>query len=263
VNPTTTAIYLVTATNPQTGCKSTSLVTVNVFQPSVTVNTPTASCVGGTITLMASGATTYTWTGMAPGANIQVSPLTGTFYVVHATTTLTGVSCPSSNTVVVTIYPTPTITAAPHRTVICANETTSLIASGGATYTWSTFQVGNAVPVNPSGQTNYTVTGTDLNGCKSTATLQVKVSPCTGINEINAGLQLSVYPNPNHGEFIVHSPIDAELTLTNELGQVIMLIKLNEMNDRTVQLQGISGGIYFVSGRAGEMNVQQKIIITR
>jgi hypothetical protein len=263
VNPANTMIYNVTATNPQTGCKSTSLVTVNVFQPSVTVNTPTASCVGGIITLMASGATTYTWTGMAPGANVQVAPSTGTFYVVNANTTSTGVSCPSSNTVIVTIYPMPTITAAPHRTVICANETTSLIAGGGATYTWSTLQVGSAVPVNPVGQTNYTVTGTDQNGCKSTATVQVKVSPCTGITEFNDALRLLVYPNPGSGEFVVHAPFDIELTLVNELGQTIMQIQLNEMNDRTVPVQNISSGIYFISGSAHEINVRQKIIITR
>jgi hypothetical protein len=263
VNPPNTTVYSVTGTNPQTTCKSTSLVTVSVFQPSFSVNSPTSSCLGGTITLIASGANTYTWNGTTPFPTIPVSPTTPTFYLVQATSTLNGVSCISTNTVFVTIYANPTITAVPDRANICVNETTSLTASGGVTYTWSTLQVGNGVPVSPTSQTNYTVTGTDQNGCKSTATVQVKVSACTGLSENGAGLQLSIYPNPNNGEFVVQSPEDIELSLVNELGQLIRRITLNEANHHQASLQGIASGIYFVTGTNGEKSVNHKVVITK
>jgi hypothetical protein len=238
-----------------------------VFQPSFSVNSPTSSCLGGTINLTASGANSYTWNGTTPFPTIPVSPSTPTFYLVQATSTLNGVSCISTNTVFVTIYANPTITAAPHRTIICVHETTSLTASGGVTYTWTSQNAipmaGNGVPVSPVLQTNYTVTGTDQNGCKSTATVQVKVSSCAGILENGAGLQLSIYPNPNNGEFVVQSPEDIELSLVNELGQLITRISLNEGNHHQVSLQGIAGGIYFVTGGNGKANVNQKVVITK
>jgi hypothetical protein len=267
VNPVSTTVYSVTGTNPQTTCKSTSLVTVSVFQPSFSVNSPTSSCLGGTINLTASGANSYTWNGTTPFPTIPVSPSTPTFYLVQATSTLNGVSCISTNTVFVTIYANPTITAAPHRTIICVHETTSLTASGGVTYTWTSQNAipmaGNGVPVSPVLQTNYTVTGTDQNGCKSTATVQVKVSSCAGILENGAGLQLSIYPNPNNGEFVVQSPEDIELSLVNELGQLITRISLNAGNNRKDHIRDIAAGIYYMTGRIGNSIVNEKVMITR
>jgi hypothetical protein len=262
VNPQNTTVYSVTGTNPQTTCKSTSLVTVSVFQPSFSVNSPTSSCLGGTITLIASGANTYTWNGTTPFPSIQVSPTTPTFYVVAASSTLNNVKCESTNTVFVTIYANPTITAAPHRTIICSGESTSLTASGGLTYTWSTLQTGNDVPVSPNVQTTYSVVGVDQNGCKGTATVQVKLSPCTGISEVDQ-VRLSVYPNPNNGEFVVESPTDVNLSLINELGQQVMTLRLSAANSRKVNLTGLANGIYFITGNNGSQTINQKIIVTR
>jgi hypothetical protein len=249
VNPTVTTVYSVTGTNTVTSCQSTSMVAVNVFQPTFATNSPTSSCLGGTISLIASGASSYTWQTNPP------QPFS-------TSTTVNNLKCNSQDTVFVSIYSNPTITAVPSRTAICKNETVDLIGGGGATYTWSTFQVGDTVNVKPLSQTNYTVTGTDQNGCKSTATVQVKVSSCVGIDENGAGITLSVYPNPSNGEFTIESASDLDLILINELGQLIRNISVTADNNRKVQVSGIANGIYFLKGVTNNVNINQKIIIT-
>jgi hypothetical protein len=265
VNPTVTTVYSVTGTNTVTTCQSTSMVAVNVFQPTFATNSPTSTCLGGTISLIASGASSYTWQTNPPQpfSSILVSPQTATYYVVAATsTTVNNLKCDSQDTVFVSIYLNPTITAVPSRTAICKNETVDLIGGGGVTYTWSTFQVGDTVNVKPLSQTNYTVTGTDQNGCKSTATVQVKVSTCVGIGENDAVNLISVYPNPNKGEFTIESASNIDLILVNELGQLIREIPITGENKRKVLISGIANGIYFLKGTNGSENVNQKIIIT-
>jgi hypothetical protein len=263
VNPLTTTVYSVTATNTVTSCQSTSVVTVNVFQPTFATNSPTSSCLGGTITLMASGATSYTWNGTQPFQSIQVSPPTATFYVVAATsTTANGLKCISQDTVLVSIYSNPTITAVASRTSICKNETVNLIGGGGSTYTWSTQQVGDTIPVKPLSQTNYTVTGTDQNGCKSTATVQVKVSSCVGIEANEPVNLISVFPNPNNGQFTIKSEGNSVITLFNDLGQLVKSIILNEGNVHQVNLSGLAPGIYFLCEK-NNPELKHKIIINQ
>ena len=47
---------------------------------------------------------------------------------------------------------------------------------------------------------NYTVQGTDANGCTNTSVITIKVNSCIGINELNTA-QITVYPNPSKGIF--------------------------------------------------------------
>jgi hypothetical protein len=267
VNPTITTVYSVTGTNTVTTCQSTSMVAVNVYQPTFATNNPTSTCLGGTITLMASGATSYTWLttpSSQPFQSILVSPSTATYYVVAATsTTVNNLKCISQDTVFVSIYSNPTITAVPSRTAICKNETVNLIGGGGATYTWSTFQVGDTVNVKPLSQTNYTVTGTDQNGCKSTATVQVKVSPCVALSEEGLQTHLSVYPNPSSGVVNIESHEDMEINLISELGQVISKFSLNSGNNHQVKVTGLADGAYFITGHSNIETIRQRIIIMK
>lgn len=57
----------------------------------------------------------------------------------------------------------------------CAGVSTTLTASGAATYTWTGSQVTNTISVAPLGTSDYTVVGTDANQCKDTATFELKI----------------------------------------------------------------------------------------
>jgi hypothetical protein len=64
------------------------------------------------------------------------------------------------------------------------------------------------VAVSPSVTTVYSVTGKDANGCAATKTIQVTVSPCLGIQELNTELLTSLYPNPNNGTFSIDTKLE-------------------------------------------------------
>jgi hypothetical protein len=61
VNPQTTTGYTVTGTNTITSCVNTQTVSVAVFHPTFTTTSDTAICLKGSINLVASGASQYTW----------------------------------------------------------------------------------------------------------------------------------------------------------------------------------------------------------
>jgi len=267
VNPLVTTIYTVTGTYTVTGCSSNKTVQVSVFSPSFAVNSPTSSCFGGTINLTASGANSYTWAvgSGIPFPTISVSPPTATVYLVSATSQSNAINCVSSNSVNVSIYANPTITAVGTRTFICKNEVTKLIGGGGATYQWSDpqSQTGGTIIVGPQVQTTYTVMGTDQNGCKGTGTVQIRVSLCPGFAESNPEFQgIDVYPNPARGNFKVKAATDMTVILTNELGQNLGTIVLSNENGHEVKISDLSAGIYFLSIAGKEGTPAKKIILT-
>jgi N-acetylneuraminic acid mutarotase len=60
-----------------------------------------------------------------------------------------------------------TITTSP--SITCPGKSTTITVSGAATYTWSTSQQTTAIVVNTSSNTTYTVNGTNVSGCQSSA----------------------------------------------------------------------------------------------
>ena len=266
VNPLVTSVYSVTGYFTNSSCHTTSTVSVNVFSPTFAVSANTTVCEGGgSVTISASGALTYTWSTGSPFAGITVSPTVATIYTVSATSNSVGLHCVSSNTILVSIGPNPTVTATSNKLTICKGEKAILTGSGAQNYSWSNSATGATVQVSPSGLTTYTVTGTDANGCVSTGIVQVKVSSCSGIEELSGSGDsgLSVYPNPNNGEFIIQSVLDLDLVLINELGQTIRFIQLSNLNGHTVNVSEIANGIYFITGVKNMRAINQKIIVIK
>ncbi len=168
-SPAITTQYTVTGTDVN-GCVNTSTGTILVYNsPTVTVNSP-ATCTGGTVTLNANGALTYTWSTTQTGSSISDNPSSSTNYTVVGTDVN---GCDNFAVSSVTINPLPTVTT--NSVNICPGNTATLTASGALTYTWNTTQTGASITSTPTVTTNYTVTGTDVNGCVNTATTSVAV----------------------------------------------------------------------------------------
>jgi hypothetical protein len=264
VNPLTSTSYSVVGLAAN-GCTASVNFPLTVFLPTFAVNSPTSSCLGGTVTLIASGATTYTWNGNQPFSQISVSPSSPTVYVVAATSTTVGAICVSTNTVVVNIYNNPTITAVATRTQVCRTETTSLVAGGGSTYTWSAAsQTGSVAVVQLFNNSTFTVTGTDNNGCVNSTTVLVRTSTCFGLDELTLAnrIDLKVYPNPNSGVFTISARETVSVVLENELGQFLGEYALNNFNNYQTSVKGLSQGIYFLTVIQNNERSSQKIVVS-
>jgi trimeric autotransporter adhesin len=169
-------------------CNASSSTTITVNSATVTPPAAQTICSGGSATLTASGAGTYSWspsTGLSSttGATVTASPTTTTTYTVTGTTA----GCTSTGTVTVTVAPL-TVGVSPN-TSICSGASTTLTATGATNYTWSpatglSSTTGASVTANPTTTTTYTVTGT-TGSCSSTASVTVTVTP----------LNLTVSPN--------------------------------------------------------------------
>lgn len=161
-------------------CPASSTQTVTVYALPV-VNLPNYSvCTGGTVTLTATGATNYTWSpgtylNQTTGASVNSTPAANITYTVTGTNAN---GCQGSDAGTVTILANAPINAGPDVT-ICSGESTVLTASGGVNYTWLApiGAIGATQTVAPLATTNYTVNGTDANGCAGSDQVQVVVSP--------------------------------------------------------------------------------------
>lgn len=153
-------------------------VTVNAL-PAIGVAGPSSLCSGSAATLTASGASTYTWNTSSTNAGISISPSSNTTYTVTGTDA-NGCTNSAVRSITVNALPLVAITGP---SAICWAHSTTLMASGASTYTWSTSSnMTNSLNISPSSNTTYTVTGTDANGCKNTATKTVTVNSLPSVS---------------------------------------------------------------------------------
>ena len=230
-----------------TGTSSLGCVSSNTAVSSVTVNTlPTVSvtsgaiCAGQSFTIIPSGASSYSYSS---GSNVVT---TNTTVNVIGTSSL---GCASSNTAIssVTVYALPTMSINSTSSLICVGESATLSVSGANTYTWSTTQISLTISVSPSITTTYTVNGTDNNGCGNFAVISQSVSACLGIETLasSASTNISVYPNPNNGDFTIETEQETNISITNTLGEIILTQKLQQGKNE-INVSNQPSGIYFI-----------------
>jgi gliding motility-associated-like protein len=95
--------------------------------------------------------------------------------------------CKKSNSVVVKINPLPTVSAGLDQ-AICIGDATKLAGSGAASYSWNNGVTDNT-PFSPTSTLTYTVTGTDVKGCKNTDDIVVTVNT---LPTVSAGLDKAI-----------------------------------------------------------------------
>jgi hypothetical protein len=264
VNPSVSTVYTVTGTNPNNGCISTATLGLAVYISTfVTSANPVALCRGNTATLSVSGAAnSYTWSAGSPNNNdsIFVSPQnTITYYV----TGITG-NCTTTQSINLVVNPIPPVTAVAQKITICRYEPGILIGSGANSYVWTSGTVtatSQNYTVFPTITQSYILTGTDLNGCSKTVTVTQFVNTCIGIEEQGnlAGL-LNIYPNPSQGEFTIQAGTVMNITIINELGQLVSTFTVSE-KENTVNIKGLANGIYFIRAEKDGNAITQKIIV--
>ena len=193
VLPTSTSSYWVEITN-SVGCSSFDTVQVVVIQPiQVSAGPDQTICPGGSAVLMASGAAQYYWTfdNGAPAIGLSsltspnpvASPTSSTVYVVRG---FGANGCVSTDTVRVIVNSSPVISLSDTAINYCpGTPAVALQAFGASTYTWTlsngspstglSGNTGSLVFASPMQTTVYRVTGTNAQGCTSTANVTVYV----------------------------------------------------------------------------------------
>ncbi len=251
--PSSTGTYTVIGTSGT--CTNSAVVTVTVSNSLiVSANTTSSSiCYGSNVTLTGSGATSYVWTGGVTNGVAFAPSSTNTYTVIG-----TAGTCSNSAVVSVTVNSLPTVLANTTASAVCVGNAVTLSGTGASSYVW-TNSVTNGVAFTPSATNVYSVTGTDGNGCSATATVSVIVSPCTGIEELNSFTSVVLFPNPSNGDVTIQSQKLEVISISNELGQIIKTIELNQSNQYTCQVSNLASGIYFVIGKS----TKQKIVITK
>ncbi|MDQ3112097.1 MAG: YCF48-related protein [Bacteroidota bacterium] len=181
VSPSASTTYTVIGTSygycPDT---ATVFVYVDAVNPTtLSVPSNVQVCAGSTVTITASGASSYSWQpGNLTGPSITVPSGPTTIYTVTGTNT-TGCTFPSSLNVNLTILSAPALTASsPSQACLGGFVNFNAFAPGTNTYLWQPGNLSGAVQVFPlTGPTTLTVTCTNILGCSSTAQTTTLVSP--------------------------------------------------------------------------------------
>lgn len=177
-------------------CLATGGYSVTVPPPITIMQSNTMACAGGSVSMLAMGATNYTWYNNITGNVIATNTaalIAGPLSVPGASLKVKGVTtsgCVYTKTIGINVYMNPIVNANSGTTVLCQGQgSVGLWASGtvGNTYTWApvsppTSSTAPSILVQPTITTVYTLTGKNPNGCTATATKTITVNPTPSIS---------------------------------------------------------------------------------
>ncbi|MBX2892238.1 MAG: S8 family serine peptidase [Saprospiraceae bacterium] len=204
--PTAPGSYTYQVTGSANGCNSAPQSTTIQFSatPIVSVSaSSTNTCVGNAVTLTATGAATYTWSGTGlsnnTGSNVSAQPPIPGSYTYQVIGSNNNCSA-APQSLVVQFNPTPTVSISANNNTICVGQSVTLNAFGAETYLWNGVglltNIGSTVTATPPapGQYTYSVAGT-ANGCTAAPqTLSVQVNPT---NTLSVSITAEGCPGPN------------------------------------------------------------------
>jgi hypothetical protein len=173
VAPTTNTVYSVSATN-SIGCIASSSIGITVFlgNPSNTVTASSNSvCLGGSVSISASGAPTYTFSGGILNG-VSFTPSVTTVYTITG-----GNACGTSISTRTIVVAPLAIIAISSTSVVCSGNTLSLNAGGATSYTWMPGNIiGSNVLISPITSTTYSVSGI-TGSCTGASNISIAVNP--------------------------------------------------------------------------------------
>lgn len=171
ISSAATTVY--TVSNILNSCIGQATYTLNVHPlPVVSVSGNTIVCPGKTLTLTATGASTYSWSTGSANASITYTPSGASTLTVTGTSALTG--CVNSTTVSTGNFGAGLVSVTGN-TAICNTLQGVLTASGSYFYLWNNGSTGPTNTITPTGPTTVSVVGTTLDGCKDSTSVAITV----------------------------------------------------------------------------------------
>lgn len=266
----TSGPYTVAVTSA--GCTSlsdTTTITVNSYpaMPTITTSDTVAFCTGGSVILYSSSATGNTWTGGSTADSLIVTT-NGSYSV---TVTLGGCATVSDDTAV-TVHPLPTVTLASFATNPCSDDAPFALTGGspaGGTFSGIGVTGGNMFnPASAGAIQGITYTYVDVNGCANSATKNMTVVFCTGIEEFTSE-GITVYPNPTTTGILTIAISNANFI---ELGISIVDMQGKEVYNsldknisadysKQINITQLAKGIYYIKlSTESDVKIQKLIV---
>ena len=238
--PVATTTYTATATGLN-NCSNQDQVTVTVVAlPDVNAGTDVTICSGEEVTLAATGATAYQWTGGIANGTAFAPGATATYTVTG--TTVNG--CAGTDQVTVYVNATPAAIAS------IVDAVTLTATPGSYNYQWINCATGTAVPnasfatFNALANGTYAVIVSTPQGCSDQ-------SDCISIDAVGieqiAEIAMSVQPNPTSGELSISMPteLSAQAQVFDAQGKLVIDLT-NVSNGSTLNLTNMTTGVYMI-----------------
>ena len=211
---------------------------------------------------------TYSGLGVNGGSFNPVTAGTGFHTITYTITGNNG--CSNSTTQVMQVTAAPTVTI-PATDIVCITQPAYTLAGGSpvnGSYSGAGVNAGMFDPTAAGvGIHPVVYSYTNALGCVGTATMQVTVNSCTGIQEAKFANLVNVYPNPNDGFFTIETVVAQNATLNivlvNMLGEVVKTIENTEFQGeykKQVEITDMPSGIYFVMVNTGSEKQVKRII---
>lgn len=176
INLTSTSTFSVIVTDVN-GCSASAVHTVTVNPlPNISINGNLTVCQGEVITLTASGATSYSWNNGVTSAVI-ITTSSSTYSVIGTDAN----GCTNTASVVTNVLPPP-VASISGNNIICQGDATTLTASGGINYSWTTGATTSFITVSNTGTYSVIVS---IGSCIDTASITVTVNPLPNVNAGN------------------------------------------------------------------------------
>ena len=83
-------------------------------------------------------------------------------------------------------------------------------------------------------------------------------------NDLEANKSFTMYPNPNKGDFInFETPFSGKFEIINQLGQTVKSFEVTANTSKTISLETLTNGLYFIKGVNGTTITTQKLMIKK
>ena len=261
--------YTLTATDDLSGCSNTDNIDIHVNgTPIASTNNDTLVCANSSVTLTATGGSSYFWSNGTIGNTITVSPIASTLYYVI----VSDGGCSSLDTVWVNISdPKPYFG---NDTTLCASQSITIDAgASNVSYDWSNGSTSQTVTIDSTGigfgTTTIDVEVVNNLGCIGKDTIMITFVDCTGLNNIDdENFIMSIYPNPTKGLFTISSTETSIAKLKLEVldlnGRIIyenQLLNTRGIISEQVDLSHRAKGIYIVRLSNGGMIKTFKVVV--
>lgn len=232
----------------------------------VSLGADTTYCQGGPITIGGFiGVNTYQWNTGATTPSITVTS-SGSYSV---TCTSPG-GCIGVDTIQVT-QSSPVSASFTIDTTFCPQIVFVDNSTGADNWSWTFGDGGTSTAASPihtyQGPGTFTVTLTSTGLCGSDVSTQTVPVNCIVGLELPDNLTISVYPNPNDGQFKLEFEgleSDVEVTIVNALGQAVLqqdFIGHRGHLQSAIDMHSPAAGTYFLKLKIGDATVSKRILV--